>query len=84
MGRSGMSNIMKPLRVLEPWMMKKLEAGLGMSAMDGNGMYFLDFETLKFYSPWDDELEGELDREFEFVDGKLTGKYSCDCCLEQE
>lgn len=68
-----MSNL-KPLRKLEPWMQTKVDQGRGIYAQDGNGCYFLDFETLKFYSPFDDELDSEEDRQLEYRDGELYCK----------
>jgi len=58
----------KPLKKLENWMIEKEEVGKGLSGHDGNGAYFWDFETMKMYSPFDDELlEGE-DRSFYIED----------------
>lgn len=54
----------KPLKTLENWMIKKEKDGKGLSSWDGNGSYFWDFETMKMYSPFDDELLTD-DRSFE-------------------
>ena len=58
---------LEPLRELKPWMQAKIERGLGTSAQDGNGYYFLDFQTLRYYSPYDDDLLFEYERELEYV-----------------
>ena len=76
-------NELKPLRELEDWMVEKVEKGLGTWARDGNGCYFLDFETLKYYSPWDDELLDEYCREFECINGELTCVVDPGCTLDK-
>lgn len=63
---------LKPLKVLLPWMQEKIDKGLGTYAQDGNGYYFLDFETLKFYSPFDDELMFEYERELEYTESSCA------------
>lgn len=62
----GRFEFLKPLSYLEPWMVNKVHAGLGAACMDGLGSYFLDFETLMFYSPFDNELFCESEREYRY------------------
>ena len=57
--------MLKPLRNLEEWMIQKEKEGKGISARDGNGAYFWDFENMQCYSPFDDELLYPYDRSFE-------------------
>jgi hypothetical protein len=60
--------MLKPLINLEDWMIKKEKEGKGISARDGNGSYFWDFENMQCYSPFDDELLYPYDRSFELED----------------
>ena len=78
-----------PLKKLESWMEVKIKEGLGTYAQDGNGFYFLDFETLKYYSPFDDDLPDEDCRQFKYLDFQgslLKGELVCSVdngvCLE--
>ena len=59
---------MENLRKLKDWMKIKEDQEKGISAEDGNGAYFWDFESMKMYSPFDEELFDESERGFDIED----------------
>ena len=68
-----MSNL-KPLKEFTPEMNAKINSKLMPCTYGrcGNGLYFWDFETMKQYSPFDDSLEMEEERDMLVSkDGKL-------------